>query len=285
MLKLSLIIPVYNEERHIRACLDAIAVQTVPVDQVVVVDNNCSDRTIEIAREYDFVEVVHEPKQGRGYARSAGFNAARGDILGRIDADSRIAKNWVEIVKPRFSEDPTLSGMTGLAYTDILPGTGVIKSTFFSRFYYWFAHSGFNTITMWGANMAIRRSAWTAVKSKVLDDHLELHEDQDLSLWIAARGDRITQENKMLITTNGQGYRYLPKLWRYSMMFKHTKTEHSRNGNLRSPKLHKLGFWSTFPGRMYAALVWVAIAAPVTVFFFPADIVVTRFWPKSRWLD
>lgn len=50
MLTLTLVIPVFNEEHQIKGCLDAVASQTVMPDEVIVVDNNCTDRTIEIAQ-------------------------------------------------------------------------------------------------------------------------------------------------------------------------------------------------------------------------------------------
>lgn len=284
MSTLSLIIPTYNEERHIRKCLEAVAAQTVMPDEVIVVDNNCSDRTVEIARSYDFVTIIKESKQGRGYARSAGFNAATGALLGRIDADSRLDVNWVEVAKKSFEQDADLAGITGMAKTAFLPGINFLKSTLFTRVYYWFAHSNFDTITMWGANTVIRRSAWDEVRDKVLDDHLEIHEDQDISLWIAAAGGKIAQNNKLKISTNGQGFRYLPKMIRYSLMFERTLKIHKENGNMESAKLCHLGFWQTLPGRLGAVFMMI-VTAPILVLFLPIDFLVSKIWPKSWWLD
>ena len=47
---LSIVIPAFNEELVLRAALESIAHQTVPVDEVIVVDNNSQDRTDDIAR-------------------------------------------------------------------------------------------------------------------------------------------------------------------------------------------------------------------------------------------
>ena len=284
MLKLSLIIPVYNEERHIAKCLDAVAAQTQMPYEVIVVDNNCSDRTIEIAKEYSFVTVVSESRQGTGFARSKGFNAARGTVLGRIDADSRLTHNWAEVVLQSFEHDPELSGLTGLARSAFLPGINRLKSTFFSRFYYWFAHASFDAITMWGSNMAVRRDAWERVKNSVLDDDPQIHEDQDISIWIAAAGGKILQQNAMLVTVNGQGFRYLPKLLKYSLMFRHTMQIHTKNGNLRSSRLRRVGRLSSLPGRIGSILVWT-VGTPLVVLLFPVDFVIKKIWPKSWWLD
>jgi len=284
MLKLSLIIPVYNEERHIRNCLDAVAAQTDMPDEVIVVDNNSTDKTIEIAKSYDFVTVVVETKQGRGHARSAGFNAAKHEILGRIDADSRIAVDWVARVRKRFSEDQELDGLAGIGYTVFLPGINFVRSTIFTRSYLWSAHAQFNTITMWGANMAIRKPSWIQARDKVCLDDSRVHEDQDISLWMAAAGAKIMVDNRLRITTNGQGYRYAPKLLHYTYLQMITKRMHRQNGNLKSPKLRRLGFWNTLPGRLYALPGSVYIFV-VAVVLFPIDYPVHRIWPKSWWLD
>lgn len=284
MLKLSLIIPTFNEERHIEACLNSVALQTVMPFEVIVVDNNSTDKTLEIAERYDFVRVVKEKKQGRGHARTAGFNAAKGDILGRIDADSRIHKNWTERVLQRFSEDKDLAGITGLAYTDFVPGTHAVKAKFFSRSYYWFAHAGFNTVTMWGANMALRRKEWMKVKDKVCLDDSIVHEDQDVSLWVAAEGGKIIQDNKLLITTNGQTYRYMPKLMHYISLFHSTRKLHRENGNLESKKMTKLGKLKTFPGRVMGTGVSVYMII-LSILFFPVDYIVLKINDKASWLD
>lgn len=284
MLTLSLIIPVYNEERHISACLDAVACQTRMPDEVIVVDNNCTDQTIAIAKKYPFVRVVIEKRQGRAHARSAGFSAARCEILGRIDADSQIAQNWVSTVLATFESSPTIDGVGGLGRTVIVPGINRIKSTLFSRVYYWFAHASYHTVTMWGANMAIRRQIWQEVASKTIQEDLLVHEDQDISLWIAAAGGLIVQNNLMLMKTNGQSYRYLPKTLLYYRMFLHTRRVHKLNGNLISAKLRRLSSWETLPGRLLAVGPGLYLLL-MSVVCFPIDYIVNKYWHNSWWLD
>lgn len=284
MLTLSLIIPVYNEERHIQECLDAVAAQTRMPDEVIVVDNNCTDATIKLVKKYSFVTVIKEPAQGRGHARSAGFNAAHGQVLARIDVDSVIDRDWVEKIVKAFEEDNDLSGITGLGQTSYLPAIRSLKNTLISRTYFWFVHANFNTVTMWGANMAIRSSSWKKVKSQVcLDDSL-VHEDQDLSLCMAANGDKIVFQPDLQVTTNTQSFRYLGKLIHYSQLFKDTKAMHEKNGNLASPKMRRLGFWNTLFGRVLA-IVFTTYIGTVSLVFFPVDYLVYKYWPNSRWLD
>ncbi len=269
MLKLSLIIPVYNEERHIGACLDAVASQTVMPTEVIVVDNNSTDRTVEIASQYKFVKIIQESRQGRGNARTAGFNVASCDIIGRIDADSRIHPDWTAKVLGRFESDTELAGLTGMSYTPYIPFVVSVKTTLFSRAYYWFAHAAFDTITMWGANMAVRRTEWQNVRDKVILDDSKVHEDHDVSLWIAANGGKIVQDNALLMTTDEQSYQYFPKLIHYANLYESTKSIHKKNGNLSSPKLIHLGFVRTLPGRLVSFFMGIPLFI-ISLSLFPA---------------
>ncbi|MEU8664931.1 glycosyltransferase family 2 protein, partial [Actinoplanes philippinensis] len=87
---ISVVVPVYNEEHFLRACLDAILRQHEPVHEIVVVDNGSDDATPRILDEYaGRVTILHEPRRGVQHARNRGLDAATGDVLGRIDADTR----------------------------------------------------------------------------------------------------------------------------------------------------------------------------------------------------
>ena len=71
-MRLSVVIPAFNEELVLRRCLDSLAVQQTSYPyEVIVVDNNSSDATAAIAGSYPFVRVVHERRRGVAPARQA----------------------------------------------------------------------------------------------------------------------------------------------------------------------------------------------------------------------
>lgn len=83
--KISLVIPCYNEEEGIKVILEKMP---EVVDEVVVVDNNCTDNTVEVAKSFgDKVVIVREEKKGYGIAYKTGFKATTGDIIVTMDAD------------------------------------------------------------------------------------------------------------------------------------------------------------------------------------------------------
>jgi glycosyltransferase involved in cell wall biosynthesis len=253
-------------------------------DEVIVVDNNCTDRTLEIAESYKFVSIIREKSQGHAPPRNRGFNKAKSDIIGRIDADSVLMPGWVERVRERF-QDEDIAGITGLGRTDVMTRISrpSIKTTFWTRVYYWNVHAYFNTVTTWGANMAIRRDWWYKVKNDVRKDDTITHEDQDVALLIAARGGRVVQDNKLLITTTGQTYTYAPKMLHYIRLKTLTRNHHRSIGTFESPDFVGIGFWRTFPGRVGAVLPGM-IFGLVSLLLWPVDEFMIRSGRRAKWI-
>jgi glycosyltransferase involved in cell wall biosynthesis len=82
-LTISVVIPCYNEEDGVR---EVIGRMPKAVDEIVVVDNNCTDATAEVARGLG-ARVVAERTRGYGAAYKAGMKAATGDLIVTLDGD------------------------------------------------------------------------------------------------------------------------------------------------------------------------------------------------------
>jgi glycosyltransferase involved in cell wall biosynthesis len=183
-LTLSIVIPIYNEERYLKACLDSIASQILPPDEVIVVDNNSTDKSLEIAKRYKFVKIMHEPRQHQVYAQVTGFNAAKGDIIGRIDADSVLPNTWVETAISAFT-DPKTVAITGPPIPYDVPLKWLAITVF--RTYIFIAGAIAGHSLLWGANCAIRKSAWGNIKDQVLMRN-DIWEDYDMSFCLRKVG-------------------------------------------------------------------------------------------------
>ncbi|GAA5212088.1 glycosyltransferase family 2 protein [Microbacterium kyungheense] len=182
MATLSVVIPSLNDAEMLRHCLAALAAQTRAPDEIIVVDNGSDDDTAEVARGAG-ARVVDEPVRGVLRATSAGFDAARGEIIGRLDADSRPAPDWAARLDRRFSADPTLTALTG---------TGTFYGG--SRFWHFVGHHVYlggylfvfraviGHIPLFGSNFAIRRDAWRGIRPRVHLDDPHAHDDLDISL-------------------------------------------------------------------------------------------------------
>lgn len=100
-MKVSVIIPVYNEEESIRDCLSSILDQSLKDYEVVIVDDGSSDNTLEIAKSFGKVKILTQSHKGAGAARNLGAKNAKGEILVFVDADMTFDKNFLsELTKP-----------------------------------------------------------------------------------------------------------------------------------------------------------------------------------------
>ncbi|MBV8045773.1 MAG: glycosyltransferase family 2 protein [Paludibacterium sp.] len=124
-MKLSLIIPAYNEEGYLADCLrhaqDEIARQSSRGPfEIIVINNASTDRTAEIAAGFAGVRVVTEQKKGLTHARQRGLDEARGEILAYIDADTRMAPGWLARVLDLYQAKPDAVCVSGpYAYYDL----------------------------------------------------------------------------------------------------------------------------------------------------------------------
>ena len=83
--QISVIIPVYNEEKVIGRCLESLACQTLKLKEIIVVDDGSSDKTLQVLSNFQFsifnFQLLQQRHKGAGAARNAGAAKATGEIL------------------------------------------------------------------------------------------------------------------------------------------------------------------------------------------------------------
>lgn len=182
MSRISVVIPSLNDAGMLRHCLAALARQTRRPDEIIVVDNDSTDDTVEVAASFG-ARVVTEPVRGVLRATAAGFDAASGEVIGRLDADSRPAPDWTARVEERFDADPTLSALTGGA-TFYGRGAGwqFVGQYLYLGGYLFGFRAFLGHAPLFGSNLAIRKDAWDAIRDRVHLDDPRVHDDLDISL-------------------------------------------------------------------------------------------------------
>lgn len=205
---ISVVIPAYNEEDAIGACLSSLVKQKYDKPfEVVLVDNNSTDNTQAVAKKFAIkltLKVIEEKRQGRGPAKWRGAKEASGDILAYLDADTRALPNWLSTID-NVLLDPRIAAISGSWRVYDLP----------KGFTRWFLHT-FQEVAMLpitlilmhpnlnGMNMAFRKSVYK--KSGGFDRNLNVHDDFDLARRIGKFG-RIKYVRKLQVMTSGRRYK------------------------------------------------------------------------------
>ena len=121
-MKLTIIIPAFNEEAYLPSTLDAIQTATANLRahsnaevDMVVVDNNSADDTAAVALSKG-VTVVHEPVQGIARARNAGVSHAEADVLVFVDADVILPPTLLETIHTAMSDPACVGGAVDVEY-------------------------------------------------------------------------------------------------------------------------------------------------------------------------
>ena len=134
-MRLSFVIPAYNEEAYLPGCIESILSQArdlIPFAEIIVVNNASTDKTREVASRYPEVRVVDEPRKGLTYARQAGFAASSGSLIANVDADCRLTSGWVANVLSAFNDTPSLAALSGpFVYYDLTPSRRLLVRIFY----------------------------------------------------------------------------------------------------------------------------------------------------------
>jgi len=198
-MKVSVIIPTYNEEEFIEKCLESLKRQQKKADEIIVVDNNSTDRTVEIANKYNVI-VIKEPKQGIIAARNCGFNEAKHEIMARIDADVIVPPDWIKKIKKNFSTGQ-IDALSGPVIFYDLP----LSASYYTRFYLFIMKiTQRGKETMIGPNMALTKKIWQKIKNDVCLNDKKVHEDIDLAIHINKAGGIIKIDKNLTIKASGR---------------------------------------------------------------------------------
>lgn len=140
---ISVIVPIYNEEKYIERCVKSILEQDYPKDdlEVLFVDGMSEDATRDILADYSavypWIRVLENPKRIVPYAMNMGIDASAGDIIIRIDAHSLYEKNYFSALAGYLCSHPDIDNVGAVCKTDVLnktPKTLAIREILSNKF-------------------------------------------------------------------------------------------------------------------------------------------------------
>jgi glycosyltransferase involved in cell wall biosynthesis len=203
IMHLSIIIPAFNEERLIEQCLRSVAASTAAnaksgfTSEVIVVDNNSTDNTAELARQAG-TQVVFEPINQIGRARNAGAAQATGEWLLFLDADSLLNPGLLADILEMI-ESGKYVGCGSTLRMDGLPWWANLTLQFWTRV---------SVLNRWaaGALVVARRDAFQEVGG--FDQELyaldEIRLSKQLKQWGRQRGLQFTILTKHPMETSSR---------------------------------------------------------------------------------
>ena len=118
-MRISIIIPTYNEENYLPELLESIKNQNFTDYEIIIADNNSTDDTVKIAKDYN-CKIVNGGLPAIG--RNNGAEIAKGDILIFLDSDLVLTENYLEEVVNEFDEKNL-----GIAITQMVPLSNKLK--------------------------------------------------------------------------------------------------------------------------------------------------------------
>lgn len=111
--KVSLYIPCYNSEKFIKECLDSVINQSYAIDEIIVMDDGSTDKTLEIANAYPVRIICHKENRGLAACRNTALKEARNDFVASLDADCVADPQWLRLLMQCFVNDD-IAGAGGM---------------------------------------------------------------------------------------------------------------------------------------------------------------------------
>ncbi|NOZ77447.1 MAG: glycosyltransferase [Euryarchaeota archaeon] len=178
---ISVIVPTLNEEAYIGDCLRSVRDQKTDLEyEVILCDGRSGDRTVEIAQEYAD-RIIFSEKRSVAVQRNLGAEAAQGDHLLFMDADTRLPEDYLQTAHGKFEDPDLLAFSASFKFWEgskkyLLPEK-ITNSYFIFK-------SNLGAATLPGFNINIRRAVFQSVGG-FKDVPLE---DVDLSITLAPIG-------------------------------------------------------------------------------------------------
>jgi len=189
--KVTLYVPCYNAEKYISECLEGVLKQTYPLDEILIVDDGSTDKTVEIASKYPVRIIQHEVNKGLATARNTGFKNAKSEYVASLDADCVPEPDWLKKLMENFTEE----GIAGVGGKLIEKYTNTLVNKW--RAVHMKQNHGDNKIInpdyIFGSNNVFKRSAVEDI-GYYNENYRTNYEDVDLSNRLKERGYKLVYE-------------------------------------------------------------------------------------------
>lgn len=192
----SIVIPVYNAQKTIKKCLEALCAQSYSNIEIIAVDDGSGDDSRAIIATFERVMYVYQENAGPAAARNAGARRAQGDIILFTDSDCLAHEDWASVVVAVFEDDSVavVAGSYGIANAEFLLARAVHREILFRH------QNLVRHPKVFGSyNFAIQRKVFEACGGFSCKYRQASGEDNDLSYRLVKAGYKIVFEARSLV--------------------------------------------------------------------------------------
>ncbi|MFA6296367.1 MAG: glycosyltransferase [Patescibacteria group bacterium] len=228
-MKISIVVPAYNEEKYIRPCIESLVNQDFLDYELIMSLNACTDHTedvvLDVAKKNNFnnLKIVKENRKGVSYARQSGAENAQGEIIASCDADTVYPRDWLRKIDNHFNFDLQEQQKTleileapeqiAVVYGSVRMNGGPAYLKFLARYIYTlFLHISrlFGKDNVTGMNFAYRKDLF--IKAGGYDLNLKSAEDVFLGQKLKKYG-KVVFDSKIFVYTSPR--RFEKGFWKF----------------------------------------------------------------------
>jgi glycosyltransferase involved in cell wall biosynthesis len=196
MQKVSLYIPCYNAAGYLDSCLEGVLAQTYPIDEILIIDDGSTDKTVDIASKYPVKIIRHKENKGIATTRNTAILSTKNEFVAALDCDCIPETNWLEILMYHLL-DETIACVGGRL-------EDLYKSDLADRWrtYYLRQNLGNKILTepplIFGSNSVYRKSVLLDIN--LYNDKFKTNfEDFDLSKRLLKKGYKLLYDPNALV--------------------------------------------------------------------------------------
>jgi cellulose synthase/poly-beta-1,6-N-acetylglucosamine synthase-like glycosyltransferase len=139
-------------------------------------------------------------------AAARGYDEARGDVIARLDADSRPDPDWLRRIRRTLERRPDAIAVTGRGrFHDLGPVASALAQLFYMQAYFALCGGGLAGRPVFGSNFAMRADVWRRVSGEVHRD-VDVHDDLDLSFHFEP-GEAVVYDRELVVDISGRPFR------------------------------------------------------------------------------
>ena len=256
-MKISIVIPVYNASLTLKECLDAIFNSNYKNFEVIIVSDNSSDNSVEIAKQYQCKVIELPQNKGPAFARNSGAQEAKGDILLFIDSDVIIDKEALNSLADKFS-DSDVNVIQGIyshepKYKNI---TTQYQQSFYC-YYSWHADLKYTSSLITNC-FAIRRKIFIELKGFNTNIRGATCEDEEFGYKLIEKGYKILIL-RQLIGEHRVNYNLQRLIKRNFAIYIDTTKSYLRNKTYIK-KVKQTNYWKVLAGIAVFGLIILSIS-------------------------